>query len=996
MTEPGTTKTQRSAWGQQQITASYKMRAVLEELSRRYEMESLASTFGPSSGHPLRLSFATGTYSKHWQTISLSWGALLKFLDAGIPTNNKDCIILCPGPLKGGSSSEGTRKLKDNVESLHLLIYDFDKGDATIEALTERLEALGTECAMYPTFSHLKDTSKLSWSVTRPNTTTGESETLPSAFQSFAKDRLKIDRKDALDPSRVTGEIARAFMVEQQGFDDDVLGEVSVLDTKQIETEQARGADNRRHTVSTTYFVVRHKPLSKTRLVILLSEPVVRRADETPGAFQARWRNEIYDPVGYLIGFKFDPQCASTERGHYARMFKTGAEKIPLRHIVGQPLDLTALETEQLLAPYRTTRFEQSGKKKQDRGQSTSEARSAKQPDSSSRNWKGFQAADAAADLLPSVTDKRTDHANSLVAFPCPFVHLHATSNNPTAHQCYAYNASQCDWHPTVKCQSATCEGRPSSEFLDALFPPEVQNDPRYRIPCVAQMTGCFITGDEIEDKLREINETWAVVRGGGRTRFLHETESGELEFYDSKSVDTWFANWQYLEKSEGGKPKLKPFFPLWNSWEHRRQYNGIRFCPNPKDVPPGIYNTYRGFTVEPKKGSWKLLLGHIYRNICQGNPEYFRFFIAWLAQLVQEPHIKPGTNIVLRGKEGVGKSKIGEWIVELFGIHAIVVAEAERITGRFNAHLENKLFMMAEEAFWAGDKAAEGKLKDLATGKNTSYERKGLDPYEGQNYTRIMIASNEDWVVPASSGGRRWFVLEVGDERQQDHAYFAAIDEEMNNGGLEAMLYDLLQTNLPDQVNVRSAPVTKWLVEQRNYSYDNKMRWMRGVLLEGGFRNDVAGNFVKLDESHPTAVNREDYFISARRHFAGPKGVDPTPSEIGQFLSKIFGKLQTSRPRGDGVRHRCTIFPPLKEMRERWLELTGEDLPTISDVVSNDKSVRDLEAEDDWPVVEAETYPLGRPLEIDGTHFTGSSAANEEVQHDRQRPVCRVLPTKH
>ncbi len=262
-----------------------------------------------------------------------------------------------------------------------------------------------------------------------------------------------------------------------------------------------------------------------------------------------------------------------------------------------------------------------------------------------------------------------------------------------------------------------------------------------------------------------------------------------------------------------------------------------------------------------------------------------------------------------------------------LFGVNALVVAEAERITGRFNAHLENKLFMMAEEAFWAGDKAAEGKLKDLATGMMTSYERKGLDPYEGRNYTRIMIASNEEWVVPASSGGRRWFVLEVGSDREKDHDYFAAIDEEMNAGGLEAMLFDLLQTKLPEQVNVRSAPVTPWLVEQRQHSFDNRMRWLRGVILEGGFRNEMAGHFVELNETSPTYISREDLFASARRHFAGPKGVDPTPSEIGQFLTKIFGKLGTYRPRGDGQRLRYTVFPPLPQMRTSWLEATGEDL---------------------------------------------------------------------
>jgi hypothetical protein len=447
------------------------------------------------------------------------------------------------------------------------------------------------------------------------------------------------------------------------------------------------------------------------------------------------------------------------------------------------------------------------------------------------------------------------------------------------------------------------------------------------------EQTGVYIPSDELESKLHEINRSWAVVRIGNRTRYLHENDEGDIELYDNKSIHGWFSNWFYYWIDDDGEHS-STILPVWLKWQYRRQYRGLRFCPQPEGAPKGIFNTYFGFTVEPAKGSWKRLLGHIYRNVCRRDPVYFRFFIAWLAQLVQQPHIKPGTNIVLKGKEGVGKSKVGEWFVALFGRNSIVVAESERITGRFNAHLENKLFLMAEEAFWAGDKAAEGKLKDLATGTNFSYERKGLDPYEGRNYTRIMIASNEDWVVPASSGGRRWFVLEVGDGRQKDYAFFAGIDAEMETGGLAAMLYDLQHTRLPDQVNVRSAPVTPWLVEQRLHSYDNKRRWWRGVLQEGGFRDNATGTFVALEADRPTAIKREDVFASAKQYFVGPKGVDPTPSEVGQFLNKILGNLAESRPRIDGQRYWCTIFPPLKNMREQWRqetgEVIGENTPTI------------------------------------------------------------------
>lgn len=841
---------------------------------------------------------------------------LCTLLEAQIETAQKDHIILCPGPLTGGKTEAGTRKIKEHVEGLDLVVLDFDKGDAPLEKLEARLIELGLEGAAYATFSHLKAETSLAWSVTRPNPKSGQVETLKTAFQNFVRARLSVEADAALEPSHVTPEVFMAYMVEQQGFDPEILGTVTIVPTNKIEQARIRVKDGTWHTQKAHNLVAKHNPLAKSRLVLPLARRFARRPAESAASFQKRWQEEVYFPIGRLIGFHFDETCASIERGHYAMTRRVGREPVPLCHTCGRLLDLDDAETQTRLAPFKVTaRQKPSARAKHSEGNCSV----------TSHDWRGFKAADAAADLLSNVTDKRRDEENPLVAFPCPFVHEHATSNNPDARQCYAYNAAAVDKLPTVKCRSDTCRDRPYGEFLDALFDEIVKSDPAYRVTEDSIRSGIRIEESELPTVLRAINQTWAVVQLGNRVRYLHETADGDLELYDSKSLADWFGNWIYLYYDAHGGLREAAIIKAWQKWEFRRQYRGVRFCPEPEGPPEGVYNSYYGFTVKPQPGSWKRLLGHIYRNICRRDPVYFRFFIAWLAQLVQEPHIKPGTNIVLKGKEGVGKSKVGEWVVALFGRNAMIVSEAERITGRFNAHLENKLLLMAEEAFWAGDKSAEGKLKDLATGALTSYERKGLDPYEGKNYTRIMIASNEDWVVPASSGGRRWFVLEVGDEHEKDHAYFAAIDEEMKNGGLAAMLHDLLRTKLPQQVNVRDAPVTRWLVEQRLHSYDNKRRWWRGVLIEGGLRDNASGTFIELNEDTSTVARRDDVFASARPYFLGPKGVDPNPSEIGQFMSKMLGKLHETRPTIEGKRQRCYILPSLREMRQRWCDATGE-----------------------------------------------------------------------
>ena len=45
--------------------------------------------------------------------------------------------------------------------------------------------------------------------------------------------------------------------------------------------------------------------------------------------------------------------------------------------------------------------------------------------------------------------------------------------------------------------------------------------------------------------------------------------------------------------------------------------------------------------------------------------------------------------------------------------------------------------------------------------------EPKGIDSFQARNRLKILISSNEDWVVPVTSDERRFFVLEVSRQAQ-------------------------------------------------------------------------------------------------------------------------------------------------------------------------------------------------------------------------------------
>ena len=121
---------------------------------------------------------------------------------------------------------------------------------------------------------------------------------------------------------------------------------------------------------------------------------------------------------------------------------------------------------------------------------------------------------------------------------------------------------------------------------------------------------------------------------------------------------------------------------------------------------------------------------------------------------------------------------------------------------------------MFLDEAVWGGDKKAEGKLKQLITEPTILFEPKGIDSLTMGNYINVIIASNEDWVVPATGDERRFCVLKPSAAFQQDTEYFGRIGKEGETAGRAAMMYDLLNHDISG-VNLRKAPLTEGLSDQ-------------------------------------------------------------------------------------------------------------------------------------------------------------------------------------
>jgi DNA primase catalytic core len=418
-----------------------------------------------------------------------------------------------------------------------------------------------------------------------------------------------------------------------------------------------------------------------------------------------------------------------------------------------------------------------------------------------------------------------------------------------------------------------------------------------------------------------KLNTEWALVLIGSKAVVVREQPKSPVEDrLRILSLDAFRA--KYMNKvtqvlGSDGKLKTLSWADRWLRDRERRSFDGIEFHPDPQNAAgsPGYLNLWRGFSVTPdaKAGSYAIFRDHVLTNICGGDARRFTWLWGWFAHLVQRPRERIGTAVVLRGKMGTGKTKAGEVVGSLIEDHYFPVDEPRYITGQFNAHMASCLLLQAEEAVWAGDKAAEGRLKSLITSSMQMIEAKGIDPVRIRNYVRLMMTSNDDWVVPAGMDERRFAVFDVGDHAKENFGYFAEMDAELAAGGRQALLADLLSFDLAS-VELRQIPKTDALLEQKIRSLPSVESWWFGRLNSG---STTAKASTWLEEV-PKATLVDDYIETSERIGVRRKAAE---TELALKLAKMIPGLREQRKfidfsSGDTRRAWVWLMPPLPECR--------------------------------------------------------------------------------
>lgn len=301
------------------------------------------------------------------------------------------------------------------------------------------------------------------------------------------------------------------------------------------------------------------------------------------------------------------------------------------------------------------------------------------------------------------------------------------------------------------------------------------------------------------EKWVRELNKKHAIVTQGGSTKIMNT----EVDPHFNRVICTFCPSessfvLRYKNKPIHGYGDVTTQGEAWIIHPERREYDAIAFMPG-HDLGPRTYNLWHGFQATPiDEGSCSKSIAFIRTVICMDCKITYTYIMNYLAHLVQRPWELAEVAIVMRGLQGTGKNTFMKIIQALIGCeHYVELTQMAHLTGQFSAQRAGALVIFANEALWGGNKQDEGTYKALVSDSLTMLERKHVDASQIKNFARVFVGSNHPFPVVRDEDDRRHVVLDVLATHKEEGDYFAAIENEIINGGADKLMYMLMNRDI-------------------------------------------------------------------------------------------------------------------------------------------------------------------------------------------------------
>jgi hypothetical protein len=331
-----------------------------------------------------------------------------------------------------------------------------------------------------------------------------------------------------------------------------------------------------------------------------------------------------------------------------------------------------------------------------------------------------------------------------------------------------------------------------------------------------------------------------------------------------------------------------------------------------------------KSFTEDELKTEGYFL--HIKYRWCLGNIPLYNKVLDFFASILQRPWYKMKMCVILKSLERSGKGLPIQIFSELIGDrYFFQPTTAGEVLGNFNASMGNKLVVFMDEMVWGGDKEKAGVIKKFTTESTMTLKQKYMPDQIIQNCVNLIMASNEEWVIPAGTTDTRWLVLNVSDELSQmrDKKKWREIINGILNVDrkrLAKFFYERDISNFDDRETIK----TVGLREQQVQSLSKINKWWLDCIDTGKF--ECENNLFDFENTHV----KKTIYNSYKSH-SNDKHI--TSHKFWGDMKKLCNFTINGKNKSK------VIFDSLELCRDRWRIIFNDDGWTFTDILDDDIS---------------------------------------------------------
>jgi hypothetical protein len=354
-----------------------------------------------------------------------------------------------------------------------------------------------------------------------------------------------------------------------------------------------------------------------------------------------------------------------------------------------------------------------------------------------------------------------------------------------------------------------------------------------------------------------DFEKTHAIVGG----TLLHIYEDGTTEQTKLHSSDPRFLHLNWTEYIGEDKPVKKYFMKEWLEDANVKRYDKQDFIPDVSKCPKNVFNLFDGFeagkidyenlTDEQIEELVRPIIDHM-NLLTTGNGNWLA---SYLANIIQTPHLRSQICPLIRDEGGLivngggtGKTTFFEWVMSTIigSKYCFSVANNSDVYGAFNGQFEGKLLIVLEEASGDSNFKNNDLLKAKLTQKKQFINKKGIQGYEVNDYSRWIACTNNRNPFLINAASRRFAVMDANPEKRGYDKYFTDLFAHLDKIEVKVAFYRYLK-NLKEVPRspvewFNAIPNTAALREVMYMNSPPMVKWLIHMVKNGTFADDYVG----------------------------------------------------------------------------------------------------------------------------------------------------------